>query len=91
MSLTLRWRLTLYSALVSSVIVLLSALLIFFSLRTSLLQGLDASLREAATIAATQLVGDEGAQASPESASDRVRASCLGRQCFSSSTAQASG
>ena len=72
-SLTLRWRLTLYSALVSSVIVLLSAVLIYFSLRTSLLQGLDASLREASAIAATQLVGDEGAQARPESASDRVQ------------------
>ncbi|WP_407542378.1 HAMP domain-containing sensor histidine kinase (plasmid) [Deinococcus radiomollis] len=75
---TLRWRLTLYSALVSSVIVLLSALLIFFSLRTSLLRGLDASLREAATIAATQLGGDEGAQISPESASDRVQSKLPG-------------
>jgi len=76
--LTLRWRLTLYSALVSSAIVLLSALLIFFSLRTSLFQGLDASLREAATIAATQLGGDEGAQFSPESASDRVQSKLPG-------------
>jgi len=76
--LTLRWRLTLYSALVSSVIVLLSALLIFFSLRTSLLQGLDASLREAAIIAATQLGGDEGAPIGAESASDRVQSKLPG-------------
>ncbi len=75
---TLRWRLTLYSALVSSVIVLLSALLIFFSLRTSLLQGLDASLREAAVIAATQLTGDEGALTAAESPGDRVQSQLPG-------------
>lgn len=57
---SLRWRLTLYSALVSTVTLLLSALLIVVSLRSSLRAGLDASLREGATVAATQLAGDVG-------------------------------
>ncbi|WP_309572684.1 HAMP domain-containing sensor histidine kinase [Deinococcus sp.] len=70
---TLRWRLTLYSALVSTVIVLLSALLIFVSLRGSLLQGLDASLREGATVAATQLAGDAGSPIGGDAASAQVQ------------------
>ncbi|GHF61616.1 signal transduction histidine kinase [Deinococcus metalli] len=70
---SLRWRLTLYSALVSTVIVLLSALLIFISLRSSLNAGLDASLREGATVAATQLAGDAGSPIGGDAAGAHVQ------------------
>ena len=76
--LSLRWRLTLYYALVSSVTLLLSAGLIFFSLRSSLQQGLDASLREAAAISASQLSGDEGAPKVGENAGDRIQSQLPG-------------
>lgn len=71
--LSLRWRLTLYSTLVSSMIVVLSALMIFVSLRSALLGGLDTSLREAAVIAASGLAGDEGTPLMAQSESDRVQ------------------
>jgi signal transduction histidine kinase len=77
MVLSLRWRLTLYYALVSSATVLLSAVLIFFSLRSSVQQGLDISLREAGAIAASQLAGDETTKRE-ESAGDRVQSQLPG-------------
>lgn len=76
--LSLRWRLTLYYALVSALTVLLSAALIFFSLRSSLQQGLDSSLREAAAISASQLSGDENSPTVGESAGDRVQSQLPG-------------
>ncbi|GGR31716.1 HAMP domain-containing sensor histidine kinase [Deinococcus ruber] len=76
--LTVRWRLTLFYALVSSVILMLSASLIFFSLQSSLQQGLDASLQEAAAIAASQLSGDENTSLTGENAGDRVQSQLPG-------------
>jgi signal transduction histidine kinase len=58
--LTLRWRLTLFYALLSSAILLVTSSIFFFSLRTSLHEMLDNSLHDAASLAASQLTGDEG-------------------------------
>jgi signal transduction histidine kinase len=58
--LTLRWRLTLFYALLSSAILLVTSSVFFFSLRTSLHEMLDNSLHDAASLAASQLTGDEG-------------------------------
>ena len=56
----LRWRLTLFYAVLSSAILLVTGSVFFFSLRTSLRDMLDNSLRDAASLAASQLTGDEG-------------------------------
>jgi signal transduction histidine kinase len=58
--LTLRWRLTLFYALLSSAILLVTGSVFFFSLRASLREMLDNSLHDAASLAASQLTGDEG-------------------------------
>jgi signal transduction histidine kinase len=58
--LTLRWRLTLFYALLSSAILLVTGSIFFFSLRASLHDMLDNSLHDAASLAASQLTGDEG-------------------------------
>ena len=58
--LTLRWRLTLFYALLSSTILLVTGSVFFFSLRASLREMLDESLHDAASLAASQLTGDEG-------------------------------
>ena len=58
--LTLRWRLTLFYALLSSTILLVTGSVFFFSLRASLREMLDNSLHDAASLAASQLTGDEG-------------------------------
>jgi signal transduction histidine kinase len=58
--LSLRWRLTLFYALLSSMILLVTGSIFFFSLRTSLHEMLDNSLHDAASLAASQLTGDEG-------------------------------
>jgi signal transduction histidine kinase len=58
--LTLRWRLTLFYALLSSVILLVTGSVFFFSLRASLREMLDNGLHDAASLAASQLTGDEG-------------------------------
>jgi signal transduction histidine kinase len=58
--LTLRWRLTLFYTLLSSMILLVTGSVFFFSLRASLREMLDNSLHDAASLAASQLTGDEG-------------------------------
>jgi signal transduction histidine kinase len=58
--LTLRWRLTLFYALLSSAILLVTGSVFFFSLQASLREMLDNSLHDAASLAASQLTGDEG-------------------------------
>jgi signal transduction histidine kinase len=58
--LTLRWRLTLFYALLSSMILLVTGTVFFLSLRASLREMLDNSLHDAASLAASQLTGDEG-------------------------------
>jgi signal transduction histidine kinase len=58
--LTLRWRLTLFYALLSSAILCVTGTVFFLSLRNSLHEMLDNSLHDAASLAASQLTGDEG-------------------------------
>jgi signal transduction histidine kinase len=58
--LSLRWRLTLFYALLSSAILFVTGSIFFFSLRASLREMLDNSLHDAASLAASQLTGDEG-------------------------------
>ncbi len=61
MRINLRWRLTLFYALLSAAILLVVGTVFFLSLRLSLHDMLDKGLREAATLAASQLGGDDGA------------------------------
>lgn len=65
---SLRWRLTLYYAALSALILLLGGGALFLALRASLRQALDRSLQDAAGIAASQVGGD--AFAAPESPND---------------------
>ena len=58
--LTLRWRLTLFYALLSSAILIVSGTVFFLSLRASLRQMLDQGMRDAATLAISQLTADQG-------------------------------
>ncbi len=59
--LNLRWRLTLFYAILSSIILVVTGAVFYLSLRASLREMLDNSLQDAASLAATQLTGDEGA------------------------------
>lgn len=63
---SLRWRLTLYYAVVTVGMVLLGGLVLFQVLRSTLRQTLDDSLRQAAAIAASQLAGDEARTEAPD-------------------------
>jgi signal transduction histidine kinase len=62
--LSLRWRMTLYYAGVSVLILLVGGIVFLLALRSSLDRALDHGLRDAATLAATQLGGDEPAPGS---------------------------
>ena len=75
--LSLRWRLTLFYGGVLAVVLGLVGVAVFFALRSSVHQTLDDSLREAASVAATQLVGDELPQSDPKS--ELVEAKLPGR------------
>lgn len=59
MKLSLRWRLTLFYGALLSAILLLTGVGVYYALKSSLNATLDSSLRDAATLAASQLVGDE--------------------------------
>lgn len=56
---SLRWKLTLYYSAVSALILLMGGMGFYLVLRQNLRAALDDSLREAATLAASQLGGDE--------------------------------
>lgn len=60
---SLRWRLTLYYAVLSALTLLLGGGALFLALRSSLRQALDNSLQDAAGIAASQIGGDAFAPA----------------------------
>jgi signal transduction histidine kinase len=56
---SLRWRLTLFYGLLLGVVLLLIGIVVYLALRSSLHDTLDQDLRDAAALAATQLVGEE--------------------------------
>lgn len=76
--LSLRWRLTLFYAGVLAAVLGLVGVVVFFALRSSVHQTLDDSLREAANVAATQLIGDESPQLS-DPRSELIEAKLPGR------------
>ena len=59
---SLRWRLTLYYSAISALIVLLAGVAFFIVLRQSLQTSLDISLREAAALAASELIDEQRGQ-----------------------------
>jgi len=54
--LSLRWRLTLFYGALLAVVLLIFSLIVYFALRSSVRSALDASLRDAANIAMSELV-----------------------------------
>ncbi len=76
--LSLRWRLTLFYGGLLATVLLLVGVAVFFALRSSVHQTLDESLRDAATLAASQLAGDEGKPQFSDPVSDRFEARLAG-------------
>ncbi len=58
---SLRWRLTLFYALITTVILLIAGSVLLLSLRATLRQSLDDALTQSANLAASQMAGDETA------------------------------
>ena len=60
LNLSLRLRLTLFYTFISAMILLAGGVIVFFAVRSSIHQSLDASLADAASLAANEIVGTDG-------------------------------
>ena len=60
LTISLRWRLTLFYGALLAVVLLIVGVTAYLALRSSVRATLDASLRDAANVATSQLSGDEG-------------------------------